>query len=211
MNSKTLCNSVKVGFLGAIMVLLVYRTNGEAGQLRAGIANTDITPAKPVRMSGYESRKDLSKGVHDRLSARVVAFESGTKRLVLVSTDLLGFYGGTAEDFRKNICKKYKLEDGELFLCGIHTHSGPTLTLSKDEGNANNFEYTVGLREDLVEVVGHALGRLKPVAIGVGVGHCPVGANRRELVFDKLGNSEIKLGRNAYGVTDKEVLALKVV
>jgi hypothetical protein len=67
------------------------------------------------------------------------------------------------------------------------------------------------LREELVEVVGHALERLKPVAIGVGVGHCPVGANRRELVFDKLGNSEIKLGRNPYGVTDKEVLVLKVV
>jgi hypothetical protein len=67
------------------------------------------------------------------------------------------------------------------------------------------------LREELVEVIGHALERLKPVAIGVGVGHCPVGANRRELVFDKLGNSEIKLGRNPYGVTDKEVLVLKVV
>jgi hypothetical protein len=61
------------------------------------------------------------------------------------------------------------------------------------------------LREELVEVVGHALERLKPVAIGVGVGHCPVGANRRELVFDKLGNSEIKLGRNPYGVTDKDL------
>jgi neutral ceramidase len=211
MDSKTLCNSIKIVFLGAIMVLLVYRTDVEAGQLRAGIAKTDITPEKPVRMSGYESRKDLSKGVHDRLSARVVAFESGAKRLVLLSTDLIGFYGGTADDFRKIICNKYKLDDGELFLCGIHTHSAPTLTLSKDSVHANNFEYTMRLREELVEVVGNALGSLKPVAIGAGVGYCPIGANRRQLVFDKLGNSEIKLGRNPYGVTDKEVLAMKIV
>jgi hypothetical protein len=34
-------------------------------------------------MSGYASRKGLSEGVHDPLSARVVAFESGRDRLYL--------------------------------------------------------------------------------------------------------------------------------
>ena len=49
-----------------------------------------------------------------------------------------------------------------------------------------------------------------PVHIGVGSGYSPVGANRRELKFDSSGNSSIKLGRNPYGPTDKEVLVMKV-
>jgi hypothetical protein len=210
MNSKTLCNSLNVGFLAAAMALLLYHADTDAAQLRAGMASTDITPAKPVRMHGYESRKDLSTGVHDPLSARVVAFESGTNRLILVSTDVLGFYDGTADDFTETICKKYKLTPGQLFLCAIHTHSAPTLTLSKNALHPNNLEYTTTLRDKLVEAVGRALDDLEPVAVGAGVGHCPIGANRRQLVFDKLGNSEIRLGRNPYGPTDKEVLALKV-
>ena len=41
--------------------------------LQAGFSKIDITPSEPVTMSGYASRKDLSQGVHDPLSARVVS------------------------------------------------------------------------------------------------------------------------------------------
>ena len=68
-----------------------FSAEGEASLL-AGIVKVDITPDKPVKMSGYSGRKGLSTGVHDPLYARVVVFESGTRRLVLVSTDLIGFY-----------------------------------------------------------------------------------------------------------------------
>ncbi len=90
--------------LAAIMFLLLASFNIQAQEsadaLHAGVGRIDITPKEPVTLSGYGSRKDLSKGVHDPLSARVVAFESNGKRLVLVSTDLLGFYGGTAEQYK---------------------------------------------------------------------------------------------------------------
>ena len=82
--------------------------------LRAGTARIDITPEKPVKMSGYGARTALSEGVHDPLSARVVAFENDGERLVLVSSDLLGYYGGTAEQFRKVILSEFDLKPGEL-------------------------------------------------------------------------------------------------
>src|SRR5207249_2915219 len=69
--------------------------------LRAGTARVDVTPAKPVLLGGYASRKEPSKGVHDPLSARVLAFERGGRRLVLVSLDNLGFYNQTAEPLRR--------------------------------------------------------------------------------------------------------------
>ena len=179
--------------------------------LRAGTAKIDITPEKPVKMAGYSARTALSEDVHDPLSARVVAFENNGKRLVLVSSDLIGYYGGTAEHLREVILSKFNLEPGELFLSAIHTHDAPALTMDKEKGHPNNLEYTKTLETKLIEVIGKALKNVGPVQVGIGVGYCPVGANRRELHFDRSGNSSIRLGRNPYGPTDKEVLVMKLV
>ena len=82
------------------LAVLPVQAGRGAGVLRAGAARIDITPAKPIKMAGYSSRTKLSEGVHDPLSARVVVFENNGTRLVLVSTDLSGFYSGTADHFR---------------------------------------------------------------------------------------------------------------
>jgi hypothetical protein len=180
------------------------------GTLRAGTAIIDITPEKPVKMSGYGARTALSEDVHDPLSARVVVFENDGRRLVLVSTDLLGFYGGTNEHFRELILNEFELEPGELFLTAVHTHDGPTLTIDKKKGHPNNLEYTKQLEGKLIKVIGEAIKNTEPVHFGAGIGYSPVGMNRRELVIDRTGNSSIRLGRNPYGPTDKEVLVMKV-
>jgi len=192
--------------------LAVYPSGAAAneGTLRAGTARIDITPEKPVKMSGYGARTALSEAVHDPLSARVVAFENNGERLVLVSSDLLGYYGGTAEHFRKVILSELELKPGELFLSAIHTHDGPTLTIDKEKGHPNNLEYTENLQAGLIEVIRKAMKNTGPVHTGAGVGYSPVGANRRELQFDSSGNSSIRLGRNPYGPTDKEVLVMKL-
>ncbi len=178
--------------------------------VQAGVARIDITPDKPVRMSGYGGRKDLSTGVHDPLYARVVVFESGGERLVLVSTDLIGFYH-TYEPIRDAICERFDLEPSSLFLSSIHTHSGPTPALSKEgpfggEVHPNNVAYTQGLKTKLLEVIDQAFRNKGPVQMGRGRGYSPVGSNRRE----KQPDGSIKLGRNPYGPTDKEVLVMKL-
>jgi neutral ceramidase len=178
--------------------------------LQAGTAKVDITPKKPVNMAGYGARKGLSTGVHDPLSARIIVFKNNDKRLVLVSSDLIGFYGGTAEYMRKAIIDEFHLEPSELFLSAIHTHAGPSLTTDKEKGHPNNLEYTEQLKVKLIEVIRKALINMGPVNIGAGVGYSPVGMNRRELTFDSSGNSSIRLGRNPYGPTDKEVLVAKI-
>jgi neutral ceramidase len=182
----------------------------QPGILRAGTAREDITPTKPVALAGYESRRELSQGVHDPLSARAVAFELNEKRLVLVSTDVLGFYGGTAESLRKAIVTACQLQPSELFLAAIHTHSAPDVTLDSEKHHANNVEYTKTLGTRLVDVVQEALAHTAPVQIGVGSGSSPVGVNRREVVQDSAGSSRLCLGRNPSVLTDREVQVLKV-
>jgi neutral ceramidase len=183
---------------------------GDSAGLKAGAARIDITPEKPVTLSGFASRKNLSTGVHDPLSARAVAFEVGGKRLVLVATDIIGFYDGTADYMRKAILAEFNLQPAELFLAAIHTHAAPSPALNRERGHANNIEYTEALKGKYIEVIRKALGSLEPVKLGVGVGSCPIGGNRRELRVTSKGESSIVLGRNPYGPTDKEVLVLKV-
>ncbi|MGD8786061.1 MAG: neutral/alkaline non-lysosomal ceramidase N-terminal domain-containing protein, partial [Phycisphaerales bacterium] len=193
---------------------LSVTAQGKSGEsssiLQAGTAKVDITPEKPVKMAGYASRKELSTGVHDPLSARAIAFENNGKRLVLVSADIIGFYGKTGNHLRNVILDEFQLEPSELFLSAIHTHSGPIMTIDKENGHPNNLEYTEGLKDKLIEVIRKALDNTEPVNIGTGVGYSPVGINRRELQFDSEGNSSVRLGRNPYGTTDKDVLVLKM-
>jgi len=216
MRSESVFSLKRTGTIVIVTLVCILVTASEiqsaesAGVLHAGTGKIDITPQKPVKMSGYGARTGLSKGVHDPLSARVVAFTNNGKRLVLVATDLIGFYDGTAGHLRAVILDEFKLEPSELFLSAIHTHDGPSLTIDKKKGHANNLEYTKTLEAKLVEVIRSALDNTGPVHIGAGVGYSPVGMNRRELTFDSTGNSSIRLGRNPYGPTDKEVLVMKL-
>jgi hypothetical protein len=174
------------------------------------VARTDITPDLPVTLSGYESRKDLSQGVHDPLSARAVAFEQAGQRLVLVSTDVIGFYDGTCEPLRQAILTSCDLKPAELLLTAIHTHSAPDLAFEGARAHSNNVVYTQRLQARLVGVVRDALARLAPVQFGAGSGSSPVGVNRREISQDEAGNPRIELGRNPSVLTDRQVQVLKL-
>jgi neutral ceramidase len=197
------------------MLALCYATiltspGSRAADLRAGVAKVDITPHQPVTMAGYESRKDLSKGVHDPLSARALAFEHDGRRLVLVSTDVLGFYGGSAPIIRQAILDECDLRPEELFLAAIHTHSAPTVTFDATRGHSNNVAYSKWLQERLVEVVRSALTHPNPVQIGFGFGSSPVGANRRETTQDENRKPKIILGRNPDAPIDRQVQVVSV-
>jgi hypothetical protein len=178
--------------------------------LLAGAAKVDVTPSKPVQMAGYASRKELSTGVHDPLSARVLAFQAGKDRLILVSADIIGYYDGTAAVIREAIIKKHGLKPSELILSAIHTHAGPRITLNEARNHPNNVAYTRRLQEKLLQAVGQALEDLQPVRIGAGTGYSSVGRNRRQLTHDRFGNPRVRLGRNPYGTHDKEVQVLKI-
>jgi neutral ceramidase len=184
--------------------------SGYGAGLRAGAARIDVTPEQPVMMAGYASRTNFSTGIHDPLSARAMAFEQDGRRLVLVSLDNLGFYSDTAGPLRQAILDKCQLEPSELFLCAIHTHSAPSLTLNTAKGHPNNVAYTKALGGKLAEVVRTALDRLAPAEIGVGSGSSPVGVNRREVVRSEDGKTKVVLGRNPSLLTDREVQVLKV-
>ena len=196
--------------LPVLMTVVVPDLSAPATELRAGLSKIDITPTEPVRMGGYESRKEPSQGVHDSLGARVLALENGGRRLVLVSLDNLGFYNNTAEPLRQAVIDACELKPSELFLCAIHTHSAPILGLDNDKLPASNVAYTKDLQRKLVEVVRTALKALQPVQCSVCFGSSPVGVNRREIVQESATKTNIVLGRNPLKMTDRQVQVLRL-
>ncbi len=181
----------------------VRRASPAAATLRGGLAKVDITPVKPVAMEGYlDFAERVSVGVHDRLYGRALAFSDGRSRLVLVSCDVCNMT--FADYFERAIAERHGLQPGELLLCGIHTHSGPFLTLNGDY--PANLEYTNQLGDLLVTLVGRALGAMRPVRLAVGRGRSAVGMSRRTIRPD----GRVEMLPNPAGVADPEVLALTV-
>ena len=174
----------------------------DASELRAGLAKIDVTPSQPVKMAGYEARKELSQGVHDPLGARALALEHEGRRLVLVSLDNVGFYGGVIEPLRNAILEACHLQPSELFLCAIHTHSAPALTLDAEKGARSNLEYTKTLQSKLADLVRSALERLEPAQATVGIGSSPIGVNRREVVHDNVHGPAHPVGLAGHARTE---------
>jgi neutral ceramidase len=198
-------------FTGALLICFSLscqtgKSSDTPGVLKAGIAKIDITPEIPVMLYGYASRKKPSEGIHDHLYARAVAFENSGKRLVMVSSDIGSYPDTLYLLIKKSVIEKYSLKDSEFFLAAIHSHSSPVVSLDSKKAQPNNIQYTQALQKKILAVVGDALSDLRPVLSTAGVGYSPVGSNRREMTSD----GSIKLGRNPYGPTDKEVLVLKM-
>jgi hypothetical protein len=173
--------------------------------LTAGAARVDITPGAPLALEGYlEPENRISDGVHDRLYARAIAFQAGTKRLVLISCDLGSMTFGPY--FLRLIEDRWNLQPGDTLLCATHTHSGPQLSLNADYPHPNNLPYTRWLERRLSEVTGRALAAMTPARLAVGTGRTQVGVSRRKIVGPRL----VEMAPNPEGPTDPEVLAIRV-
>ena len=79
----------------------------EAGTLLAGAAKVDITPPADaaVPMSGYASRQEGFKGIHDRIYARAIVVSDGVRNAALVSWELIGVPTALWEQLSERIAK----------------------------------------------------------------------------------------------------------
>src|SRR6266436_1095587 len=100
-----------------------------AQALEAGVAACDITPdvaAHKVPLAGYGARKGKpSTGVHDRLHAKVLYLRDGKKSMALVTCDLRS----VNPQLKQQALQKADLglTSDTLFMCGSHTHDGPSI------------------------------------------------------------------------------------
>src|SRR5260370_30195086 len=63
----------------------------EAPLLQLGVAKVDITPASPIRLTGYASRRTESEGLEQRLWAKALAIGGGSEKPSLLPQ--VGYFG----------------------------------------------------------------------------------------------------------------------
>ncbi len=112
------------GALVAVALALALNPGAaSAAQLRAGVAEVDITPPNGAGTLGYV-RPDISVvGVHTRLTGRVLVLDDGNTEVALLATDL-----GFALDKDSVVARVSDLgfTHETVLYTGTHTHSGPT-------------------------------------------------------------------------------------
>ena len=191
---------------------VLYAASGKS--ISAGAAKIKTTPETPIPMSGYGSRKDPFKGVHDDLFARTIVFSDGENTAALIAVDLSGFSHKLWDEISTEISEKTGIPKENIMLSATHNHNGPTTREYKEvSGRGYNQKYSAEvaayvetLKQKLVSVVAEAKDNLAPVRVGAGEGECLMNINRRA----EDGKGNITLGRNPYGPCDHDVAVVRI-
>ena len=146
-----------------------------AAPLRAGYAKVDITPAEPVMLAGYDLRSAPSDGVHghDKLFARCLAFDDGSRKVLFVEGDVIIIRNTDA--FRKSISEATGVPVANVLLGDVHNHAAPSPSAAGENKWEKEFAAAV------VAAARSAIENLQPARIASGTGRSRIAMNRRQV------------------------------
>jgi len=132
-----------------------------------GTGRRDITPREPVPMWGYGDRHDaLSVGVLDPLYADALVIQAGGRKIAIVGLDL---GRAPAEASLQRIRQRIQQQTGieSSIIAGSHTHHGPVLELTDQEGKGKGrfdaaLHYYSQMEDGIVAAIVEANSRLAP-------------------------------------------------
>lgn len=196
-----------------IVLFLLISGISWGADMKVGIASRIITPKLPFWMTGFGTRtKPANEILHDVWAKALVFEESPNKRLIIVTTDILGLSHEISEAIANRVSKKYGINRSQLLINSSHTHSGPAVWPSlsmifdftpEDLKTIGN--YNLKLTNDIVAVIDSALSHLTPMKVWSGHGSANFAINRRELT-----NNGYIIGKNPEGPVDHDVPVLKI-
>jgi len=170
-----------------ILACVVASLQLEAGELRAGAAQVDITPKKGTPMAGYYRFRAVD-GVLDPIFAKSIVIEKDGVHAVLVAIDLSGTTRPIVAAARKAIEEQCGIKGDHVLISATHTHTGPQLargSLMDDITKATSppgMAYMEALPQWIAQSVKEALAKLAPAEASAVVGKAEgISFNRRVL------------------------------
>jgi len=155
--------------------------------LNVGVAEIDITPDEPIRLTGYGNRVEPTSEVRQRLWARAMAFGDGRRAAVLITADLIGVPASLSDGIAKRLSDA-GIEPAAFAISATHTHTGPSLTgvlphifnspVTPPQQAAID-RYTTRLAALLEKVARSALADRRPSQLAWTQGRAGFAANRR--------------------------------
>lgn len=186
-------------FIFLVSLTMAASAQAQKNTINTGAANIDITPAVPVRLSGFAVRvKKASEGTAQPLRAKALAFgDNYQNSAVIITADLIGISPRITDSVKARLSKKVKPE--RLTISVSHTHSGPEIgtllnilpyksatepfdeKLLPTEDVARINLYVDELVNKMEKVALEALALRKPSLVSWGIGSLDFGYNRRKL------------------------------
>ena len=176
-----------------------------AAELWIGAAEADITPDRPVSLTGqFHVRVAQTNDILSRCKANVLALESRENGkpadgALLIACDVCYLPRDIQPRFRDYLAGRLKgFDANKLLLAATHTHTGPAL----DQGWYDDLggamppeEYVAFFFDRLAAAAAEAWDGRKPGMVAWGLGHAVTSQNRRSVYAD--GSAVM------YGTTDK--------
>ena len=131
--------------------------------LLCGFGKREITPPIGTSIAGY-FRARYAKGVIDPLFVRAAFFQSGEKRVLILTMDIIGI-GPWSERIREKVGKNFDVDPNAILIIGTHTHTGPLHTPSPSTGMTVDPAYIDFLVEQAYCAAGEASVDLKPARL----------------------------------------------
>ena len=157
--------------------------------IQVGVAEVDITPDYPIRLSGYGSRRTESDGIIQRIWAKALAIGSDADEpVVLVMVENCGLPDALTEEVSDRIQEKTGIPRSHFVVCFTHTHSAPCLTnaapflFSSDIPPAHQEtidRYTAQFKDWMEAVALEALANREPSRLSWSIGELGFAKNRR--------------------------------
>lgn len=181
---------IGIGLIFALACTSISAAGEPASQTTpVGIAQVDITPSYPIRLSGFGFRRTESEGVTQRIWAKALAIgadEDGA--LLLITTDNLGVPAYLVDELAARLAKRTKVSRDHLAVTATHTHTAPMLrntcptlfgvSIPKEHLDRID-QYTKEFTDKLESVALAALADRKPARLSWGIGKVGFAANRR--------------------------------
>lgn len=213
LRSTVFASLLAAALLFALIASATIHAQKKSAVWKAGVARIVITPDKPIWMAGYAARTKPSAGKLHDIFVKALALEDAQKnRVVIVTSDLLGFPRELSESVAVEAQKRHGLKREQILFTSSHTHTGPVLKQSlvgayilPPEQQSRVIEYTAEVQSKVVAVIGDALKDLVPARLAFGRGAAHFGLNRRQVT-----PQGINFGEALQGLSDPDVPVLRV-
>jgi putative membrane-bound dehydrogenase-like protein len=186
---------------------------GHCAAVEIGVARHDVTPAEPIRLTGYAARKAPHVGVEQKLWAKALAI--GNDRdgaAVLITLDNCGVAEETYREVGRRLARHGVQQDRFTIACS-HTHSAPATKnwapnifvqdLPAEQQSAID-RYTDDLINKLEQVALEALKNRQAGRLSWSQGRVGFAKNRRVMRGNTAG-----FGDNATAPVDHALPVLK--
>ena len=196
------------------LLLLAATAVLHAKGYEAGVEKIDITPDRPIWLSGYGNRSHPSTGVRTRLWAKALAIKDDRNQgVIIITTDLIGLPRAITDVVSARLSIDHSIPRTGILFNSSHTHTGPyvranlpTMFEFTGEDRATVEAYGRELTEKLTQVAAAAVGKLAPATLSYASGDASFAMNRR-----KSTDKGYVISPNPTGPTDHAVPVLRAV